>query len=84
MSHVSAPWGRASVGKMASRWVRREKFLGVRVSMLRAARELLWAGMLTVSGPRKMVFSVLAVAGEVVRRRPSKRLWRNMVGRGGG
>lgn len=37
--------------------------------MLRAAREGLCAGMLTGSGPRKMVFSVLAEARDVPRHR---------------
>lgn len=37
--------------------------VGVSVSMCKSWSEGFWGGMLTVSGPRKMTFSVLASTG---------------------
>lgn len=46
--------------------------------MLSAASELECAGMLTVSGPRKMVFSVLADAKDIRPERRLMRMWRSI------
>lgn len=80
ISHVSVPFGLYSVGNIASKCVLIEKLSGVSVSILSAASELLCAGMLTVSGPRKMVFSVLADTRWTRPRRRLMRLRINMAG----
>lgn len=60
MNHDDLPRSKSAVGKIVSRWVLSDQSSGVRVSMLRLDSEGCWSGMLTGSGPRKMVFSTFA------------------------
>lgn len=79
MSHVSLPLCSSSVGKMASMWDRRDQFSGVSTSMLRSARVGDWGGMLTGSGPRKIVFSTLAETEDVLRVRRHIKTWKDCI-----
>lgn len=67
MNHDELPRWEFAVGKDASMWVLSDQLFssGVRVSMLRVDSEGCWFGMLTGSGPRKMVFSTFAEARDV-------------------
>lgn len=62
MNHDDVPRSDSAVGKVASRWVLSDQSSGVRVSMLSVDSEGCWLGMLTGSGPRKIVFSTFAEA----------------------
>lgn len=65
MNHDELPRLKSAVGNDASMWVLSDQLSGVRVSMLRVDSEGCWFGMLTGSGPRKMVFSTFAVARDM-------------------
>lgn len=65
MSHVDLPLAKSSVGNIASMCVLSDQFSGVRVSRLRLNRDGCCSGMLTGSGPRKMVFSTFADASDM-------------------
>jgi hypothetical protein len=67
MNHDELPRWESAVGNDASMWVLSDQLLssGVRVSMLSVDNEGCWFGMLTGSGPRKIVFSTFAEVNDM-------------------
>lgn len=78
-SHVDFPPSEPAVGKTTSRCVLRDHVSGVRRSTRRSDRlGCCWGVSMVGPGPRKIVFSVFAVAGGAVVRMPRRRYVRDL------